>query len=593
MTYWGIKRMFRVAPFCFILLFMLSIISGTLAPATTLIWTSFLNQMVLIVDESIKIEKNHFIYLLLLSLFPIMNQILLSITHNLKQTYSDILDINITKSILEKTSNFSQKYFDQSDIYNDINIATSRTSQNCMTLLDSLTTIVLYLVQATSFIIILFKLDWLIVIFTLLSAIPIFKASIKSNRYWFEVLNNRIEKQRLISFLKTILIRNDNIKEIKLFAADNKIIEFIIITFNNFLKSDKIARRKISFKKTLAQIIDEICSFLIKVWILLKTIFIQLSVGNIVLYFNAHENMKSAVTIIMAQISQMHDSVLYMKAIRSIEETELDKGIYENVTNNFSNIEFKNVSFTYPGQNRQVINKVSFRFERGKTYSIIGLNGSGKTTLLKLLLGIYEPTEGEVLIDGVNLKRLNKSEFYNHVSAVFQDFIKYPFSLKDNILLMDKDTESNILKLEEAIKFASLQECIHHLPIGMNTLIMKDWNGGTDISQGQWQKVAIARCYYKNADIFILDEPFASIDVETENSIIQNMKALKSNSLNIFVTHRFTSISMADEIIVMEDGKIIERGKHNELLDLEGKYCQLYNMQLDSLYSINNEANIN
>ena len=250
----------------------------------------------------------------------------------------------------------------------------------------------------------------------------------------------------------------------------------------------------------------------------------------------------------------------------------------------FRKIEFRNVSFSYPGQNRQALKNVSFVFERGKTYSIVGFNGAGKTTLLKLLLGLYEPERGEILIDGVNLNQINKTDYYLRIGAVFQDFIKYPFTIEENISTsLNGSDEDSIF---EAVKFAYLEDMVRKLPEGIKTVLMREWNNGIDVSQGQWQKIAIARCYYRKPDIMILDEPFSSIDIEAENCIVKNIKQMSEEKMNIFITHHFSSISMADIVIVLDDGDVIEQGTHNELIEKKGKYFQLYSEQLENLNKI-------
>ncbi|MDE6626791.1 MAG: ABC transporter ATP-binding protein/permease, partial [Lachnospiraceae bacterium] len=290
--------------------------------------------------------------------------------------------------------------------------------------------------------------------------------------------------------------------------------------------------------------------------------------------------------VLLNELAKLHENILYLQILKRVDDMEVKSESHKGkVNSSFRGIEFKNVSFSYPGQRRKVLKNISFVFERGKTYSIVGFNGAGKTTLLKLLLGLYEPETGEILIDGVNLNQLNIAEYYSLIGAVFQDFIKYPFTIEENI-----STELNGLNAEdifEAIKFANLEDMVKKLPEGIKTVLMREWNNGMDISQGQWQKIAIARCYYRKPTIMILDEPFSSVDIESENSIVGNIKQTSDKQLNIFITHHFSSISMADEVIVMDDGRIIEQGTHNELIEKRGRYFQLYSEQLENLNKMN------
>lgn len=579
------KLMFRTSAFHFLVLFIFSLFNGCIAPMNALIWKNFLNQLILITDHGWKLGNIEFTYLALLSMLPIINYMITAITQYIKQTYSDILDIHITQSVLNKSMLFPMKFFDDSKIYNDINIAISRTSQNCVGLLDAFAEIIFLIVQAVSFAMILIRFDWFVVGMAFISALPVLRISLRSNEYWYLVLNQRIEKLRLIHYLKMLLIKNENIKEMKIFHVGKKIMGMIQKNQQEFLREDCKARKRISVRKTAAQTLDELCSLAVKAWILIKAIDSKASVGSVVLYFNAQESLKSAIVAVLSQLAKMHDHMLYLQTLRTLEEMEMKEESVSGFNPSFRFIEFKNVTFAYPGQKRNVLENLTFRFERGKTYSIVGLNGAGKTTLLKLLLGLYEPTEGGIFIDEINLKDIRREDYHQHISAVFQDFVKYPFSVKENIVLTDQ-TEWNRIRLESAMDLACFRECVNGLPEGIDTLLMKEWNGGTDISQGQWQKVAIARCYYKDAEIVILDEPFSSVDIETENHIIRTMNKGSGGKLNIFITHHFASLSMADEILVMEEGKIAENGNHSALWKLKGQYYHLYAMQSEHLRAL-------
>lgn len=399
-------------------------------------------------------------------------------------------------------------------------------------------------------------------------------------------MNNRIGKLRHIDYLKSLIVKNEYVKETKLYNMGNKIREHIKECFNTFISEDKRARKSIMMRRTFACFFDEILMLIIKAWILLESLRKKSAVGEVVLFFNANESLKGSLIVLLNELAKLHENVLYLQILKRVDDMEVEGDSHkEKVNLSFRVIEFKDVSFSYPGQNKKTLQNISFVFERGKTYSIVGFNGAGKTTLLKLLLGLYEPEKGEILIDGINLNQLNIVEYYSLIGAVFQDFIKYPFTIEENI-----STELSGLNVEdifEAIKFAHLEDMVKKMPKGIKTVLMREWNNGMDISQGQWQKIAIARCYYRKPTIMILDEPFSSVDIESENSIVANIKQISDKQLNIFITHHFSSISMADEVIVMDDGRIIEQGTHNELIKKRGRYFQLYSEQLENLNKMN------
>lgn len=583
--FYGNRLMIDASKSKYFILIFLSIFGGVTSPINALIWEKFLDRLVRI-DGGIKIEFIDWYYLVMLSIMPFLGYIINIFLQYIKQTYSDQMNLFITERVLGKALELPMEKYDDSSVYNDMNIAITRTTQNCMGLLDSITEIIYYLVQIMSFIIILLYFDWKIIVLSVLGALPALYVSIQANKHWFNTLNSRIEKLRHIDYLKGLLIKNEYIKETRLYNMGNKILTYIKKCFNSFILEDAKARKLISAKKTLVQFFDEIITFVVKIWILVLSISQHRAVGSIVLYFNSHESLKSSLMSFLSELAKIQDNILYLQILERVDKLEV---VYKNRCNKdmppFEKIEFRNVSFSYPGQNRPVIKNVSLVFEKGRTYSIVGLNGAGKTTLLKLLLGLYEPVTGEILLNGVRLNDINIASYYLHISAVFQDFIKYPFTIEGNISTdLDKASEENVY---QSIKYACLEDMIKKLPNGIKTILMREWNGGIELSQGQWQKIAIARCFYRQSDIMILDEPFSSIDIESENYIVKNIKRFGNKKMNIFITHHFSSISMADKVIVMDDGKVIEQGTHDELIQKKGKYFELYSEQLETLKKVN------
>lgn len=284
----------------------------------------------------------------------------------------------------------------------------------------------------------------------------------------------------------------------------------------------------------------------------------------------------------------MHDHSLYMQAI-----SELNMPIKQNplqhmpMPESFQNITFHNVSFVYPGTSQAVLKNITLTLQANKSYAIVGLNGSGKTTLLKLLLKMYKPTSGHITLDDVNIEHIDTQTYYQAISAIFQDFIHFPFSIKDNITGVIDDIPESAIK--EAAMLSSADHFISHLPRGYDTALMREWNDGTELSLGQWQKLAIARCFCRNASIYILDEPFSALDPLAEIEVIENVSRKKKGKLCLFITHRMTSIVLADEIIVLEMGELQGMGSHLQLVRSCPLYKQLYDAQADAVEALNSK----
>ena len=425
---------------------------------------------------------------------------------------------------------------------------------------------------------IVLRFSWPIALISFLSMLPIIHISFRINEHWYKVYFKRVEKNRLMQYLKMLMVKNSCIKEIKLYRVGSKIISFIIDNFSLFLSEDKKTRKKFLCKQTIIQAFDCATTLGIKLWLIINAINQRCTIGTIVLYFNSHDELKNAYQQLIREISTLHNSLQYLESLDVLEKQKNEKSEGEgNFKRDFSKIEFRNVYFKYPGCEQYVLKDISLTLERGRTYFIVGLNGSGKTTLIKLLLRLYLPTKGEIFVDGVNIKSINLSQYYSNISAIFQDFIKYPFNVFENVAIRDAGKDPQ--RFSQVLKDVGMYDVVDQLQNKEDTLLLRDWSGGVDLSQGQWQKLAIARCIYGNSIISILDEPFSSIDAESESQIISNIRTKGKGNTIIFITHRFSSITKEDQIIVLKDGSIIEKGTHDELMRNKEIYSKLHDSQ--------------
>jgi ATP-binding cassette subfamily B protein len=244
--------------------------------------------------------------------------------------------------------------------------------------------------------------------------------------------------------------------------------------------------------------------------------------------------------------------------------------------------EFRNVSFSYPGSSRLILDGLNFRFHPGERVALIGENGQGKTTIVKLITRLYDPTAGDILLDGIDLREYNLEDLYREIGVIFQDFMRYEMTAHENIAVGRIEEIDNLSLLRSAAEKSMADEVIAKLPRHYEQMLGRRFDGGVDLSGGEWQKVALARAYLRDAQLLILDEPTAALDARSEFEVFQRFAELTNGKMALFISHRFSTVRMADRIVVLENGQIAEDGNHDQLTHLGGRYAEMFEMQAAS-----------
>ncbi len=244
--------------------------------------------------------------------------------------------------------------------------------------------------------------------------------------------------------------------------------------------------------------------------------------------------------------------------------------------------EFQDVSFAYPGQTRLVLSNVSFRLEPSERIALVGENGQGKTTIVKLLTRLYDPTGGRILLDGLDLREYDVDDLWKEIGVIFQDFMRYDLTAAENIGIGRIQDQENIFRVRSAAQKSLAEQVIRQLPKGYEQILGRRFEGGVDLSGGEWQKIALARAYLRDAQLLILDEPTAALDAKSEHEVFQRFAELTKGKMALLISHRFSTVKMADRILVLENGRIAEEGHHEELLRNKGRYAEMFELQAAS-----------
>ena len=310
----------------------------------------------------------------------------------------------------------------------------------------------------------------------------------------------------------------------------------------------------------------------------------QITLGSFTFYQTKFLDFSRDIDKMLAELLDLYDSAVYVTYVKDIFEleTQIKSGSKIIESGKPPKIEFRNVSFKYPDTKNFVLRNINMSIDPSEEIAIVGENGAGKTTLIKLLLRYYDPTEGEILIDGIPLTDISIEHYYNEIGVLFQEYNTYaPLTVKDNISLGDTKNPSSTKRMRKAAKNADAEEFINKLDNKYQQVLAKQFTGGTKLSTGQWQKLALARMFYRNRPVLILDEPTASIDAEAEYKIFQRIYEFFKKKTVIIISHRFSTVRNAGVIYVFKAGKIIEYGSHDKLLKKKGVYAKAFKLQAE------------
>ncbi len=421
----------------------------------------------------------------------------------------------------------------------------------------------------------------------IIAAIPIYIAWDRARkRSWPYYVEKRSGVLRITQYIKTLLSSDSTSKEAVIFKTGPVLLSKVDTQRSIYFRNMDKAVSPGMYEITLASIFQFLI-FLYTQYLTLSAVLKNtLSIGQFALVFQQSLNLALGAEEILNQYSSIDARTKYLDKFFDFLNTEKViksplKPISLPDSPSPSVIEFKDVSFKYPKTDRLILKNFNMKIDSSEKIALVGENGAGKTTIIKLILRFYDVTEGEILINGVNIKELDLDKWHQQVGALFQDFIKYQFTFKENVYFGNLDKKDNIELLKEAIKQSGADKYLDNLPKSLDQVVGKMFDEGIDLSGGQWQKLALARAFFRNAPLLILDEPTSSIDAKAEYEIFENVQKLQKDKTVIIISHRFSTVRNADRILVLDEGKIVEEGNHEKLMKKRGLYAELFNLQAE------------
>jgi ATP-binding cassette subfamily B protein len=392
--------------------------------------------------------------------------------------------------------------------------------------------------------------------------------------------------RRQLDYLRILGGSKEAAKELRLFGLKNFLTtRFKTLSTKVYEEDVDLARRK-AVAGSLLSVIGTAGYYTAYVFAVWKTVAGVFSLGTLTLLANAIREASSNLQQTFSTLSTIADQALFLTDLIAFFEMTPTIASKPNalpaprpIQRGF---EFRNVSFRYPGSSRLILNGLNFYLRPGERVALIGENGEGKTTIVKLLTRLYDPFEGQVLLDGVDLREYNLEDLYREIGVIFQDFMRYEMTARENIAVGRIEQIDNLELIEQSAQKSMADDVVGKLPAGFNQMLGRRFEGGVDLSGGEWQKVALARAYLRDAQVLILDEPTSALDARSEYEVFQRFAELTAGKMALFISHRFSTVRMADRIVVLENGRIAEEGDHDALTRLGGRYAEMFELQAAS-----------
>lgn len=496
------------------------------------------------------------------------------------------LNLTINTRIIRKALALDLTHFENAEYYDKLQNARREADWRGLRIVNGSFYLVQNVITLITFALLLIRFSPWLALLLFLATLPAFITQSRYAELNFRVLSWRAPEARRLSYLEHVLTDYDAVKEVKLFSLGEPLLGRYANLFWSFLREDQNIAQKRSLASLGWGLLATLTYYGAYAWIVWRTLAGAITLGDMTMYLSIFRNSQSTFESIFFELSELYENGLFMSNLFSFLELQPSmvqpaspRPVPRPLRQGF---EFRQVAFRYPGQETWALRDVTFAIRPGEKIALVGPNGAGKTTIVKLLTRLYDPTEGEVLLDGVDLREYDLGQLHHRIGVIFQDFVRYHLAAFENIGFGQIEALDDRQRIEQAAAMSGADGVIASLPEGYETTLGRWFSRGRELSGGEWQKVALARAFMRDCEVLILDEPTAALDAENEFQVFQQFRRLTADKTAVLISHRFSTVRMADQIYVVEGGSIRERGSHEDLIALGGTYARLFTLQAES-----------
>lgn len=578
-----IKLVFESSPKWASFYFFVNIISSVIPAVTLYVGKLTIDAVVAAIRNS---SPENIRFVLVLAVLALAAETFNSLFANLAMhafdVMKDIFEKYATKKIIDHASSLDLSYFENPKFFDQLEKVQRESSFRPTQVMNLVVETASSIIGLFSLLAILIRLSWWAPIVLIIFSLPRMLFRLRFSYYTYSITDGRSPYQRTLNQISWMLSYKDAAKEIRAFNLKDYFISKFDHLHDKFILENTALSRKQNTFSFFLDFLGSIVYYAVALFAAFQAIFGRITIGDLTMFTGTIRQFQNVLQGVFANMARFYQANLFLS--HYFDFIQLQPTITSTQNPKFIDasrplvVEFKNVSFNYES-GKPVLKNINFILSDARNLALVGENGAGKTTLVKLLLRLYDVTSGQILINGVDIREIDLKNLRQNIGVIFQDYMQFDVTVRENIGFGDIQNINNIGRIQKAARLSGANEFIEKFPEKYKTMLGKYFEKGEELSGGQWQKIALARAFFKNAPVLILDEPTASLDPRSEYEVFTNlMKHTKDKSL-ILISHRFSTVRLADQILVLHEGEIVEQGSHDQLMKNGGRYANLFKLQ--------------